>query len=374
MNGSRNNPPDLSEQEAIIVAAPIVHDNGEYHQSTRDGAQAAMAGQLEGRMHDVRWANQQISGLLEVLRDSVHREAIDHNLRNREIIIGVSELYKLFRDILERFRAIFRHLAPLAIDTETNAPVFSIDNTTSVMNFLSHAKKELPIPHPKVSAPPSGDFNLTPNQELIDLFARIVEDMDILKNPQYLGKIFKIVNEYLVVVMNTTDWALQWTMQSTAEQVSSLDGAAKNFHQQAESSELYDLQVDPETLILWESFLYEIELVFGEALVNVFDILGSNVSWLMQELDVDDLRRVLRECHRDLKSLQERKQAKSEWTERRQLEEGRRFASILNIFTQADPEDKTSFSALNQQINGVSTIITRLESTIAGKSKFPPRP
>lgn len=374
MNGSRNTPPDSSEQEPIIIAAPVVYDKGEYHQSTRDGAQAVMAGQMESRMHDVRWANQQISGLLEVLRDSAHREAIDHNLRNREIIIGVSELYKLFRDILDRFRAIFRHLAPLAIDTETNAPIFSSDNTTSVMNFLSHAKKELPIPYPKVNAPPSGDFNLTPNQELIDLFKRIMEDMDMLNNPQYLGQIFQIVREYLIAVMNTTDWALQWTMQSTAEQISSLGGAAKNFHQHAESSELYDLQVNQETLILWESFLYEIELVFGEALVNIFDILGSNVSWLMQELDVDDLRRVLRECHRDLKSLQERKQAKSEWTERRQLEEGRRFASILNIFTQADPEEKTSFSELTQQINGIYAVISRLESLVAGKSKFPPKP
>jgi hypothetical protein len=377
MTKSPSSTPASSEAVAntaeITILDPLVHDNGEYHLATRNGAQAAKAGELEDQIHNVRWANYQISGVLEILRDSIHRDAIDENLNSREMIIGVAELYKKFREILDSFRAIFRHLSPLTIDTATNAPVLSSENADSIRTFLAKASHHLPTPNKQLASSRSAEFDLTPNHQLISLFEKIMEDHQILSNPRYLTRIFEIIHQYLSAVLNTTDWALQYTIQSTAAQVSSLRNAAENFHQQAESAETFDLAIDGETVALWESFLYEIELVFGEALVNIFDILGENVSWLLKELDVDSIRKVLRECHRDLKAIQEQREAKRVWNDQHELT--RQKNVLARFLSPSQPnEDKTPFAVLNAKINDISTIITRLEATIAAKSNFPPRP
>ena len=340
-----------------------------YHNEVRLGAQAAKGGELEQASLDIDFANYQASQLLQLLRQSPQNKAIEEAFNQRELIVSVSNLYKLFKDILRQFKFIFSNLVPLHIDPETNTPVFNLENAKSILDFLSFAHREIPNIPPLVLAANTKEISLSPNQELITLFFNVVEDESILENTAYLTKVFTLVSEYLNAVVKATDLELKKTIHSTASQVNALKLAAFNFGEQAEAKEVFDIEIDQETLQLWESFLFEIELVFAEASVKVISILGKNVKWLLEEIDVDDIRRILRECHRDLKKLQSLKREKLDSLDAQPLSTRGIFAKV---FSTSNPVATSSFGELNKKIEHITSLISRLEATIEGKKSLPP--
>lgn len=364
--------PGQGDENIVIDEQPIVADKGEFHLAARMGAQAEVGGKLQETVTDLQFSNYQAGQFLDMLRETALKSSIDRALSQQDVVIAIADLNRVFRDVLNRLQGIIRHfLVPLEIDTATNMPALNTTNAGELRTRLDAARQGMTLlPGMKSEGPVHGKIELTPNSELLDLFTAMTMREGFLDNPQNVIRVFNVVDRYLRAVTENTGIGIAATVLSTHQQISHLQGAAGSFHEQAEAAEVFGLEHDGDTLASWEGFLTEIELVFAEAVVRVHELYGENVRWLTSELNLDDIRKVLRDAHQGRKALEEQKATKRLLDERAQARENSFFTRLT---TREVQRDSTPYAVIQQRMTHLTDTIARLNQLIADKAKLPPK-
>ncbi len=359
------NEPKDEPQGILVREQPVVVDKGDYHLAVRGGAEAEIGAQYADMAQDVQWANYQISQILHVFRESDLHRGVNDALHQRAILHDIGALNRVFRELLSRLKSIIRSfVVPMHMDNATGLPALNTTNTQMLRTKLSAARDEMRFLPKSESSAEKQPAVLAPNHEMMGLFDRIGNEPRFLEEPRNVIQVFEIVDAYLKAVIQTTGIGLASTVYHTSQQIHHLQGATDAMHDQAEAAEVFEMPHDDETTGTWHGLLSEIELVFAEAVVRAHALYGENIRWMLGELDMDEIRKALREIHLERKKLEGQKSAKRQ---AQTADEERSTSVIKRLFTRAPEKDPTPFGIIHQWIDKLSQHIGDMEKLIDSK-------
>ncbi len=367
---SKGSKPPIQAAPDIVIDETSFLDGGTTALENRQNALTLARREVAGIQERLALAHYQLGVVFESFKNEAvgagAKKALDReaNIETAAALVrGLQQVMRHLDQILNRFAQ------PLLVDPQTLEPVLNQGNSLSVAERLDFAIQQFNQMPKSLSSGRAANRELTsavaPTDALVEDVGRLYFIDGFFEDPKNALQMFKIIDDYLVSILQATQLGIQTTVMQTASQVGNLRKAANNIHGQAEERELYGLEPTSQDLENWKALLEEMELVMARCLVRVLEIYGSNLSVIAKEFDPETIKRLIRELIRMRNNLENQKKEP-------QIAESTGFLQrVMNLFGENKQESTPALSTaqMRQQLTTVSDRLSSLRALLEANQK-----